>query len=1141
MQNMYAYYLKAKQKSGKPSLFIYFEAKNDARALRDLENKIEDAELDPKEYFKPVRTNFPVVDDLPIEGVFSEPWCDRYCLGDDGLTWELIATEPAQQLPQVTAKPPAKDETTYSAIDLDKHTVIAAAWLFGRDCMKMTGEQLKAATRLMMDDSQRYPQNVIMALSNLKGFDYVYPDMPIVAIAAMKAIWPPFDKAPELGKISQFATEYLNAKVDDRQSVISKWQTTPNATHAPDPELPRTTSGAQSKPMQEDNFSSAEMISAIGDEALKKHTALSIMGINPSQAKARDVTNAKAMEDARDPAWRAWYTTYRVIPGIQTVDTDTRHAIISDGLKNLKLLADSDARLHFVKSRLVGHPGCPELANYTQALPAGDTVEDAPSTQDELATVAANEEMLTTETGRGAWLLGEVLAVLGGETTVMSVDEANALISAINGASRVYLARLIFKEIDVCDPFCQLSADDVHHITCDVMHQWIEDRSQRIDFINERVAFNLKEGRSVQPQENSEAARPDTLNNGETIEAAQQHQPGELRSMGGGKFDVSALFEASPLKDASAEPAPEITSNEGEKEEVDAAKDLDPTTRSAWLRREIMFALDGKTSVMSKDDVEELLTKAGDFNHVYLARLLAKEIEPCDPFKQLVEDDIYHLTCDVLEGWLDDKSQRIDLINERIESYLREGSAEPQSVTLENKEAVEVSTPVSETAPEVIASETAEPAVTYPAYFEPGRYHDIPNDVYHAANGISSTQVKDARISLMYFHGRHVIKSIARERSDALTFGSLVHTMALEPEKLTNDFNIEPIIPEGAFTGVASMRAFIEKHNATLPKMTDSDTLRSILDEHNAKLPTPYALGGNADEIVRIYTLLPQEFQSIAEGQKFTATAMKACIKEYNATLPEMLKTSGGRDALLEQLATIDLEFATREKAIPAPLPVSGTKEDMAARIKTILPEAIFADEILDAWTSSDDGRQLVTQQQMQAAKAIQRALFTHPSAGPLLQHQNRAVEVSYFGIDEDTGLEVRVRPDLEIDLDGVRLGVDLKSTSMGRVKQDFLRAKLHREIIDRDYHLSAAMYCDVAAFDQFFWIFVNKDEGYHWVAIVEASPDLLELGRLEYKKAMRDIKQAFDTETWPAPITEEVIDDLNDFDQRRLEALRIA
>lgn len=46
----------------------------------------------------------------------------------------------------------------------------------------------------------------------------------------------------------------------------------------------------------------------------------------------------------------------------------------------------------------------------------------------------------------------------------------------------------------------------------------------------------------------------------------------------------------------------------------------------------------------------------------------------------------------------------------------------------------------------------------WPEFFEPGRYEGLPNEVYHAANGISSTQIKDARISLMYFHARHVAK-----------------------------------------------------------------------------------------------------------------------------------------------------------------------------------------------------------------------------------------------------------------------------------------------------------------------------------------------------------------------------------------------
>lgn len=65
-----------------------------------------------------------------------------------------------------------------------------------------------------------------------------------------------------------------------------------------------------------------------------------------------------------------------------------------------------------------------------------------------------------------------------------------------------------------------------------------------------------------------------------------------------------------------------------------------------------------------------------------------------------------------------------------------------------------------------------EPSVEYPAYFEPGRYEGLPNEVYHAANGISSTQVKDARVSLMYFNARHVEKTIVKERSAVLTWAT---------------------------------------------------------------------------------------------------------------------------------------------------------------------------------------------------------------------------------------------------------------------------------------------------------------------------------------------------------------------------------
>ncbi|WP_368300895.1 RecE family exodeoxyribonuclease [Kluyvera sichuanensis] len=336
-----------------------------------------------------------------------------------------------------------------------------------------------------------------------------------------------------------------------------------------------------------------------------------------------------------------------------------------------------------------------------------------------------------------------------------------------------------------------------------------------------------------------------------------------------------------------------------------------------------------------------------------------------------------------------------------------------------------------------------EPVAEYPAFFEPGRYEGLPNEVYHAANGISSTQVKDARVSLMFYHGRHVTKTIRRESSDALTFGSLAHTLALEPEKLHEEFAVFPGIPVEAFTTTDSLKAFIREYNTDKPK---------------------------ADQ-----------------------------------------------------------------------LKLTGKKEELQEAIRAVNPDAIFADEFEQQWRESVAGKTILTSEQLNLATAIQQALLNHESAGKLLRHPSRAVETSYFGMDEETGLEVRVRPDLEVEVNGVRIGVDLKTISMGRVKQEGLRAKLHREIIDRDYHISAGMYCNVADFDQFFWIFVNKDEGYHWVAVIEASEDLLDLGLLEYQRTMRALAQAYDTDCWPAPVTEDYSDELNDFDLRRLEALRLA
>ncbi|MHC8718997.1 RecE family exodeoxyribonuclease [Salmonella enterica] len=432
------------------------------------------------------------------------------------------------------------------------------------------------------------------------------------------------------------------------------------------------------------------------------------------------------------------------------------------------------------------------------------------------------------------------------------------------------------------------------------------------------------------------------------------------------------------------------------------------------------------------------------------------------------------------------------------------------------------------------------PSQEWPEFFEPGRYEGVPNDVYHAANGISSTMVKDARVSLMYYEGRHVSKTIKKERSKVLDMGNLVHVLALQPEILDAEFSIEPEIPEGALTTTATIRAVIDEYNASLAPQLSADEIKTLLEEYNSSLPAPVPLGGDKNAIGIAYLELPDDFKRIVgDDENFTASTMKACIKEYNATLPPQVKTSGNRDALLEQLAIINPDLVAQEAQKPQPLKVSGAKAELIQAVKSVKPDAVFADELLDAWRENPGNKILVTRQQYETALAIQSALYAHPEAGKLLQNPTRAVEVSYFGIDDDTGLDIRVRPDVELEYEGLRIGFDLKTISMWDVKEDSLKSRLHREITMRDYHLSAGMYCNVADLDKFAWIFVNKDEGYHWVAVVWASDSLLELGKLEYRRTIRAIANAMDTGEWPAPVTTDYTDELNDYDLRRLEALR--
>ncbi|HCM9173782.1 exodeoxyribonuclease [Enterobacter hormaechei] len=1082
--------LKASQKSGKKDAVIWFTAKSAARANLQLDVALEEAGIEEtgrgKDYAKPIRTDFPVYNDLPEEGTVDYTWCERYALQDDGRTWLPKAGAESTGSVFNTAAPETtvKVETIGESVTLENRTsAVRFAFHLTSDKYQthISKAQQLAASEMSLDEGNTYLQNLLLAKNDTPEVAELSLNAEWKLVQAIKQVFAP-DEEHEVKLLAAFMADWLRVDAGDRNEVVREWRS--------------------------------------GKLTLLKSERTSDAGVETGQHIATDDGIQIGEHDDENTRYPVCRMPFRKQLLAQFTADELRLHVTREEYEAISML-EMDTDNSYVQNLLLAAENCEEvkgydtkdLWRYTDAIRKVFSQEK----RHELALVLRFTKIWaeTDYIDRGIlareWAAGN---------RISSVQRTDSGTNADGGyvTDRGEGAHHTMDTLDL-EIACALLPMDFHHfeIPSSVLRRAKEIVAKREEpwkswsailrnqpgvlSANRAAIFNLIR---IAPENihHTPVAHLEFVNKTMTAEfnsavellplsapvvevGAQAAQP-KVENLGGGIFSIDALL------DGTTDSVINTSSNEVQKTE-NAAE----TTSDVQMETTQPEKVENTDPVQPGEGVDAADTQAVT---VAPAEILAAAAPS--------------LTNQEQAG-----------VHQKTDSVSQE---EPEPAQSEPESA--------QNEPEV---HQEEPAVEYPAYFEPGRYEGLPNEVYHAANGISSTQVKDARVSLMYFNARHVEKTIVKERSAVLDMGNLVHALALQPEQLDAEFSVEPAIPEGAFTTAASLRAFIDEYNASLPALLSADDIKVLLEQYNATLPAQVPLGASLEETAQNYMALPADFQRIDADQKQTATAMKACIKEYNATLPPQVKTSGSRDALLEQLAIINPDLVAQEAQKPQPLKVSGTKADLIQAVKAVKPDAVFADELLDAWRDNPEGKVLVTRQQLSTALNIQKALLAHPTAGMLLTHPSRAVEVSYFGFDEETGLEVRVRPDLEIDLDGVRIGSDLKTISMWNVKQESLRARLHREIIERDYHLSAAMYCETAALDQFFWIFVNKDENYHWIAIIEASAELLELGMLEYRKAMRAIATGFDTGEWPAPITADYTDELNDFDQRRLEALR--
>lgn len=893
------YVVKATQKSGKEDAVIWFTAKSEARANLQLDVELEDACIETgrgKDYAKPVRTDFPVYNDLPEESTVDYTWCKRYELQDDGRTWLPKAGAESTGAADITATPEpiVKVETTVETVPLENRTpAVRFAVHLASDKYQshITKEQQLAASEMSLDEGNTYLQNLLLAKNDIPEVAELSLNAEWKLVQAIKQVFAP-DEEHEVKLLTAFMADWLRVDTGDRNQLLAEWR------------------GGKLSLLKSESTSNSDVTT---DQVLESDNGIQI--------------DENDDETTRYPVVRMPFRKQLLA---QFTANELRHHLTREEYEAISAL-EMDTDNSYVQNLLLAAENCEEVKGY-------DT-KDLWRYTDAIRKVFCQEKRHELALVLRFTRIWAATDYIDRGTLVREWAEGNR-ISEVGSPAPLEPAKP-----ETTESYKRAVAQNMANLSIEIaIAQLYPDAVP--GQINRTQLLAAKELAEKKDESHAKALKvlgktTDILDYDansifgvtRAISWSGEESTTELRSQVREWFTANGIYESGERSKG----YPEWSEDSRAVRHSTMEEPSTPSQPNVASHGSGVFSIDGlmvgNTAPVidnPSNEVEKTENTAETTSDVQMEKTQPEKVESTDPVQPGEGTD----------------------------------ATDTQAVTV---------------APEVHQSE---PVIEYPAYFEPGRYEGLPNDVYHAANGISSTQVKDARVSLMYFNARHVAKTIPRTASKVLDMGNLVHALALQPENLEAEFSVEPEIPKSAFTTTATLREFIDAYNASLPALLSADEIKALLEEHNASLPAPVPLGTSLEETAQSYMALPAEYQRIEEGQKQTATAMKACIKEYNATLPVPVKTSGSRDALLEQLAIINPDLVAQEAQKPTPLKVSGSKADMFQAVKSVKPDAIFADELLDAWRDNPGEKILVTRQQLATARAIQSALLAHPTAG---------------------------------------------------------------------------------------------------------------------------------------------------------------
>ncbi|ELZ3469561.1 hypothetical protein UL098_004034 [Salmonella enterica] len=367
------------------------------------------------DFFKPVRVDHLVVDDMPEEGVFDTAFCERYKLAEDGKSWLLPvaqtestdsgtgensasiseghtnenatdntdsgdttstastdtgAATTAANSDSATNTAGSTDATTDTSTEGvgtetatdelparefnvngermadiekemrqpvagmdDRYRILSQFILEDKFSHSITPEQLAEVSRLELDVSDNYIQDMLLATRNAPAIHKLStPDLWKYTDSFKKVF--ARDKRHPLSRMINFNQAYADAHPIDRGLLVKEWIKGNYVSHI---EKSGTTSDSASAAPESQKISATKANAAISGRPATKTTYKTIdtrIGIALTKGEitfpitAKVVEQGKAIVEADGEEFKRWSATYRVTENIQFYDEKTHIAMI---------------------------------------------------------------------------------------------------------------------------------------------------------------------------------------------------------------------------------------------------------------------------------------------------------------------------------------------------------------------------------------------------------------------------------------------------------------------------------------------------------------------------------------------------------------------------------------------------------------------------------------------------------------------------------------------------------------------------------------------------------------------------------------------------------------------------------------------